>query len=98
MQILIAFVVMGLIGVMAVVLVAAAALIKFLPLLIVVLMVVGAVRWWERRRTRPLPATPPRPPAISRPTPLPQLMLPRPDGWVVVPVWLSEDQAQPTRP
>ena len=49
MQILIAFVVMGLIGVFAVVLAASAALVQCLPLVIVVLAVVGAVRWWERR-------------------------------------------------
>ena len=101
MQILIAFVVMGLIGVFAVVLAASAALIQCLPLVIVVLAVVGAVRWWERRshpRNPPLPSTPPRVPAVSRPEPPPRPALPRPDGWVVVPVWLDRSGGVRRRP
>jgi hypothetical protein len=75
MQVLIGFVIMGLIGVLAVVLTAAAALIQFLPLLAVALAVLGALRWWERgshhRRARfpavprPAPPSPPIPPRLS---------------------------------
>lgn len=91
MQILIAFVVMGLIGLVAVVLAAGAALIKFMPLLVVVLVVIGAVRFWERRGDNPVapPPAPPRPPAISRPAPPAPLIPPRPTGWVMVPVWMD---------
>jgi hypothetical protein len=93
MQILIAFVVIGVIGVFAVVLVASAALIQCLPLLIVVLAVVGALRLWERRshpRNTPWPPTPAaRPRAIPPPAPPPRPTLPRPDGWALVPVWLN---------
>jgi uncharacterized iron-regulated membrane protein len=86
-QILIAFVIMGLIGVLAVVLIAAAVLIRLVPLLILVLVVVGAVRWWERRTHRR--AAPPLPPTIAAPVPPPRPTLPRPDGWVLVPVWVD---------
>ena len=85
MQVLIGFVMMGLIGVLAVVLTAAVALIQFLPLLAVVLAVLGALRWWERRSHRRR-ARPPPP------------MLPRPDGWVVVPVWLDRGGGVRRRP
>src|ERR1700677_3033989 len=78
MQILIAFVVMGLIGAVAVVLAATAALIRVAPLLIAVVVMVGAVRCWERRRLAvPAPA-PPAAPFLSRPS-----------GWVFVPVWID---------
>lgn len=97
MQVLIALVMMGLIGVVAVVLVAAAALVRLLPLLIVVLVVVGAVRWFERpgrRRPAPCPPAPPRPIAAPRPVPPPWPPMPRPDGWVMVPVWIPHGRAQ----
>jgi hypothetical protein len=96
MQILIALVVMGLIGVLAVVLIAASALIRSLPLLIVVLVVVGAVRWWERCTHRG--AAPAPPPTIAGPVPPPRSMLPRPDGWVLVPVWLDPHSRPQRRP
>ena len=71
MQVLIGFVMMGLIGVLAVLLTAAAALIQFLPLLAVVLAVLGAPRWWERRghhRRARFPASRrPAPPASTDP-------------------------------
>jgi hypothetical protein len=89
MQVLIAFVIMGLIGVVAVVLVAAAALVRLLPLLIVVLVVVGAVRWWERSGRGPA-----RQAAIPPPAPPPWPTMPRPDGWVMVPLWIPQGRGQ----
>lgn len=91
MQILIAFVVMGLIGLVAVVLAAAAALIKFAPLLVGVLVVIGAVRWWERRGHSPVapPPAPAHPQTLPRPAPPAPPMPPRPTGWVMVPVWMD---------
>jgi hypothetical protein len=92
MQILTAFVIMGLIGAVAVVLVAAAALVRLLPLLIVVLVVVRALRWWGRRghrRRAPSPPTPPRPITAPGSAPPPWPTMPRPDGWVMVPMWLD---------
>jgi len=90
MQILIAVVVMGLIGAVAVVLTATAALVRVAPLLITVVVVVGAVRWWERRPPRPGPRAPapPRPPAVSAPVAQPASSW-RPGGWVLVPVWVD---------
>jgi hypothetical protein len=92
MQILIAFVVMGLIGAVAVVLAATAALIRVAPLLIAVVVMVGAVRCWERRRLArrgPRAPAPPRPPAVPAPAPPAARFLSRPSGWVLVPVWID---------
>jgi hypothetical protein len=85
MQVLIAFVMMGLIGVAAVVLTAAAALIQFLPLLAVVLAVLGALRWWERRGHHRRV----RFPASGRPAPPSPPIPPRLGGWLMVPVWVD---------
>jgi hypothetical protein len=85
MQVLIALVMMGLIGVLAVVLTAAAALIQFLPLLAVVLTVLGALRWGERRSHRRRA----RPPASRRPAPPPPPIPQRLGRWVMVPVWVD---------
>jgi uncharacterized iron-regulated membrane protein len=98
MQILIAFVVMGLIGVAAVVLVAAAALIRLWSLLVVVLVVVGAVRWWGRRGHTRTPPSPPRPHATPRPAPSPWPTMPRTGGWVLVPVWMDPSGRPQRRP
>jgi hypothetical protein len=84
MQIVIALIVMGVIGAVATILVATAALIQLAPLLIGALVVVGAVRRLQRGRARPLPA----PPSVLRPgRPRSAPMLPCPDGWVLVAVW-----------
>jgi hypothetical protein len=93
MQILIALIVMGVIGTVATILVATAALIQLAPLLIVALAVVGAVRTLQRRHHRPLPA-PPSAVRPGRPRPTPPT-LPPPDGWVLVAVWgRPEDRVQ----
>ena len=90
MQILIAIVVMSVIGAVAVVLAATAALIRVAPLLITALVVVGAVRWSERRPPRPgpRPPAPPRAPGVSAPVAQPARSW-RPGGWVLVPVWVD---------
>jgi hypothetical protein len=100
MQILIAFVIMGLIGTLAVALIAAATLIRLLPVLIVVLVVVGAVRWWERRGDRQAPCrpAPPRPITAPRSAPPPWPTMPRPDAWVLVPVWMAPRGRGPHHP
>jgi hypothetical protein len=96
MQILIALVVMGVIGTVATLLVATAALIQLAPLLIVALVVVGAVRSLQRGRARRLPAPPsvlrPGRPRSSPPS------LPCPDGWVLVAVWGRPEYRAQHRP
>lgn len=89
MQILIAVLVMGVIGVVATVLVAAAALVRLAPLLIVALVVAVVVRTIQRRGLRRLTASPPGagPPPLPRLAPRTWPMPPRSDGWVLVPMW-----------
>jgi hypothetical protein len=87
MQNLIAFVVMGLIAAVATLLVAISALIKLAPLLIAVGIVVGALRWLRRRRSRPAPLPPGTMPVGSLRPVAPVLLPPRPDGWVLMPMW-----------
>lgn len=92
MQVLIAFIIMGLIGVFAVVLTVAAALIKLLPFLAVTLVLLGALRWWERRRR------PARQPVSARLAPPPPPIPPRLAGWMTVPVWVKPGGRPNRRP
>jgi hypothetical protein len=96
MQILIALVVMSVIGTVATLLIATAALIQLAPLLIAALVVAGAVRRLQRRRGRPLPA----PPSVlrrARPRSSPPT-LPCPDGWLLIGVWERPENRGPHRP
>ena len=99
MQLLIAVVVMGSIGVFAVVLTAAAALIQVLPVLAVVLIFLGALRWWELRRRPAAPrSTAACPPAFPPVAPPPPPVPPRLAGWMMVPVWVDLGARTPRRP
>jgi hypothetical protein len=97
MQILIAVIVMGVIATVATALVAAAALLQLAPLVVAALVVLGVVHRWQRRRPlrpapSPLSVSPPtavRPAARARPVP------PRPDGWVLVPMWWLPEHRTP---
>jgi hypothetical protein len=88
-----AFLCMGVITAIAVVLAAVQLLIALLPLLVVAGLVVVAVRAGERRRRLSGVVAPPvaQPPAIRQPPqtqtrPLPPQPL---GGWVLVPVWMD---------
>ena len=88
MRILSAFLCMGMICAVAVVVVAVQAVIRLLPLIIAAVLVLGAVRWWQQRRAPAMPELVPPAQAIPQ----------HPVGWVMVPVWRApggQPQAHP---
>lgn len=95
MRLLIAVVGMAVIGALAVVLVAVAAVIRLLPLIVAALLVLAAVRWSERRRRVPVAAPPPAPPGPSAfgGAPTARTIPQHPSGWVMVPVWMVPAEA-----